>query len=53
MPLRSVEKPKFETPLDVVLAIQCVLSSLPFSVMAVFWGGLVHRGGVQVWLAVL
>jgi drug/metabolite transporter (DMT)-like permease len=46
-------KTKLETPLDVALAIQCTVSTLPFAIMAMFWGGLEPPGGGQFWLAVL
>ena len=50
---RTSLKTKFETPLDVALAIQCAVSTVPFAVMAMFWGGLAPPGGGQFWLAVL
>jgi drug/metabolite transporter (DMT)-like permease len=46
-------KTKLETPLDVALALQCAVSTVPFAVMAMFWGGLEPPGGGQFWLAVL
>jgi drug/metabolite transporter (DMT)-like permease len=46
-------KTKLETPLDVALAIQCTVSTVPFAIMAMFWGGLEPPGGGQFWLAVL
>jgi drug/metabolite transporter (DMT)-like permease len=46
-------KTKLETPLDVALAIQCAVSTVPFAIMAMFWGGLEPPGGGQFWLAVL
>src|SRR5918998_470118 len=33
-------KTKLETPLDVALALQCAVSAVLFSVIAMFWGGL-------------
>lgn len=50
---RASLKTKLETPLDVALAIQCAVSAVLFSVMAMFWGGLEPPDSGQFWLAVL
>jgi drug/metabolite transporter (DMT)-like permease len=50
---RASLKTKFETPLDVALAVQCAVSTVPFAVMAMFWSGLEPPGGGEFWLAVL
>ena len=39
-------KASLDTPLDVALAIQCAVSALLFTVLALFWGGLEPAGGV-------
>jgi drug/metabolite transporter (DMT)-like permease len=41
-----------ETPMDVVLGIQCTASALLFAVLAPFWGGLQPAGGLLFWGAV-
>lgn len=41
-----------ETPMDVVLAIQCTASALLFAALAPFWGGLQPAGGLLFWGAV-
>jgi len=41
-----------ETPMDVVLGIQCAASALLFAAMAMFWGGLDPAGGLLFWGAV-
>jgi drug/metabolite transporter (DMT)-like permease len=53
MERRASLKTNFETPLDVALTIQCAVSTVPFVVMAMFWGGLEPPGGGGFWLAVL
>lgn len=50
---RASLKTKLETPLDVALAIQCAVSTVPFAVMAMFWGGLEPPDGGQFWVAIL
>jgi drug/metabolite transporter (DMT)-like permease len=46
-------KTKFETSLDMALAIQCTVSAVLFGAMAVFWGGPEPPGDGRFWLAVL
>jgi drug/metabolite transporter (DMT)-like permease len=41
-----------ETPMDVVLGIQCTASALLFAALAPFWGGLQPAGGLLFWGAV-
>jgi drug/metabolite transporter (DMT)-like permease len=41
-----------ETPMDVVLGIQCTASALLFAALAPFWGGLEPAGGLLFWGAV-
>ena len=41
-----------ETPMDVVLGIQCTASALLFAALAPFWGGLDPAGGLLFWGAV-
>ena len=41
-----------ETPMDVVLGIQCTASVLLFAALAPFWGGLQPAGGLLFWGAV-
>jgi drug/metabolite transporter (DMT)-like permease len=41
-----------ETPMDVVLGIQCTASALLFAALAPFWGGLEPVGGLLFWGAV-
>lgn len=50
---RASLKTRFETPLDVSLTIQCAVSAVLFTIMALFLGDLEHPGGDQFWLAVL
>lgn len=42
-----------DTPLDVALAIQCAVSTVLFTGLAFFWGGLEPPGGMRFWAAVL
>jgi drug/metabolite transporter (DMT)-like permease len=41
-----------ETPMDMVLGIQCTASALLFAALAPFWGGLQPAGGLLFWGAV-